>query len=96
MERTELIRRAMRVLAPGADYVQRGEAIEWNDVHISQPTDSELEQEIARQQSIAYRDGRAAEYPPIGEQLDALFHAGVFPPDMAARIQAVKDKYPKS
>jgi len=25
-----------------------------------------------------------------------LFHAGVFPDDMAAQIQAVKDKYPKS
>jgi len=42
-----------------------------------------------------YADKRAAEYPPIGDQLDALFHAGVFPADMAAQIQAVKDKYPK-
>ena len=38
---------------------------------------------------------RAREYPDIGDQLDALFHAGVFPPEMAAKIQAVKDKYPK-
>ena len=43
----------------------------------------------------AYKDQRAAEYPAIGDQLDALFHAGVFPADMAATIQAVKDKYPK-
>jgi hypothetical protein len=42
-----------------------------------------------------YQRNRAPEYPPIGDQLDALFHAGVFPPEMAARIQAVKDKYPK-
>jgi hypothetical protein len=42
-----------------------------------------------------YKELRAAEYPPMGDQLDALFHAGVFPPDMAALIQAVKDKYPK-
>jgi hypothetical protein len=41
------------------------------------------------------RKDRAAEYPPIGDQLDALFKAGVFPADMAATIQAVKDKYPK-
>ena len=34
-------------------------------------------------------------YPPIGDQLDALFHAGVFPEEMAAKIQAVKDAYPK-
>jgi hypothetical protein len=44
----------------------------------------------------AYKFSRAAEYPSIGDQLDALFHAGVFPDDMAAQIQAVKDKYPKS
>lgn len=42
-----------------------------------------------------YADKRREEYPPIGDQLDALFHAGVFPADMAAQIQAVKDKYPK-
>lgn len=43
----------------------------------------------------AYKEKRAREYPPLGDQLDALFHAGVFPPEMAAMIQAVKDKYPK-
>jgi hypothetical protein len=43
----------------------------------------------------AYKHQRASEYPPIGDQLDALFHAGVFPADMAAQIQAIKDKYPK-
>ena len=38
---------------------------------------------------------RKSRYPSIGDQLDALFHAGVFPADMAAKIQAVKDSYPK-
>jgi len=42
-----------------------------------------------------YKELREQEYPSIGEQLDALFHAGVFPAEMAAKIQAVKDKYPK-
>ena len=42
-----------------------------------------------------YQRDRAAEYPAIGDQLDALFHAGVFPADMAATLQAVKTKYPK-
>jgi hypothetical protein len=42
-----------------------------------------------------YQRDRAKEYPSIGDQLDALFHAGVFPAEMAATIQAVKDKYPK-
>jgi hypothetical protein len=42
-----------------------------------------------------YKYNRKSEYPSIGDQLDALFHAGVFPPEMAAQIQAIKDKYPK-
>tara|TARA_R110000796_G_scaffold145461_1_gene262069 strand:- start:188 stop:424 length:237 start_codon:yes stop_codon:yes gene_type:complete len=42
-----------------------------------------------------YQEQRVPEYPSIGDQLDALFHAGVFPAEMAAVIQAVKDKYPK-
>mgnify|MGYP005993783961 FL=1 len=42
-----------------------------------------------------YQENRVAEYPPIGDQLDALYHAGAFPDEMAATIKAIKDKYPK-
>ena len=42
-----------------------------------------------------YAEKRAREYPSIGDQLDSLFHAGVFSEEMAAQIQAVKNKYPK-
>jgi len=42
-----------------------------------------------------YAEQRKKEYPPIGDQLDALFHAGVFPQEMADKIQAVKDAHPK-
>ena len=41
-----------------------------------------------------YSKLRRAEYPSVGDQLDALFKAGIFPPEMAAQIKAVKDKYP--
>ncbi len=53
---------------------------------------------VAEQAALArtkYQRDRAAEYPAIGDQLDALFHAGVFPADMAATLQAIKTKYPK-
>jgi hypothetical protein len=43
----------------------------------------------------AYIAKRQPEYPPIGDQLDALYKAGVFPAELAAQIKAVKDKYPK-
>ena len=42
-----------------------------------------------------YQRDRREQYPPIGDQLDALYHAGVFPEDMAAKLKAVKDANPK-
>ena len=49
-------------------------------------------------QLTKYRDQRASAdggYPDIGDQLDDLFHKGVFSDEMTAEIQAIKDKYPK-
>jgi hypothetical protein len=42
-----------------------------------------------------YRVKRAAEYPSIGDQLDALFHAGMLPQELTIQIQAIKARYPK-
>ena len=90
---------ALQSLRPGAEWVLRGDELEWLDTEQTQPTEAEINAEVARLQAEydakAYARSRAAEYPAIGDQLDALFHAGVFPADMAATIQAVKDKYPK-
>jgi hypothetical protein len=50
----------------------------------------------------AYADARAyiikrqREYPPIGDQLDALWKGGEAATEMLAKVQAVKNKYPKS
>jgi hypothetical protein len=41
------------------------------------------------------RENRAAEYPAIGDQLDALWKGGEAAADMLAKVQAVKAKYPK-
>ena len=43
----------------------------------------------------AYIAKRAAEYPPIGDQLDALWKGGEAAAEMLAKVQAVKQKYPK-
>lgn len=90
---------ALRFLRPNSKYVIYGNKVEWQDTETTQPTEAEIQTEITRLQAEydaqAYARSRAPEYPPIGDQLDALFKAGVFPADMAAAIQAVKDKYPK-
>ena len=71
---------------------------EWKSAQ-PQPSEADIEAAHAIFQSEwaskEYARKRKPEYPPIGDQLDALFHAGVFPADMAAQLQAVKDKYPK-
>lgn len=43
----------------------------------------------------AYRYARAMKYPPIGDQLDALWKGGEAAAEMLAKVQAVKAKYPK-
>ena len=44
---------------------------------------------------LPYEAKRRRQYPPTGDQLDALYHAGIFPEDMAAQLKAVKDANPK-
>ena len=66
---------------------------------VSLPTREEVEAEMLiieqEQRDTFYRFERMQNYPEIGDQLDALFHAGVFPEEMAQKIQAVKDSFPK-
>jgi len=91
---------AIQNLVPGAQVsiaVGNGE-VTW----INPPTAPITEDQIlAEQQRLQYEDdlneyrrNRAREYPSIEDQLDALYHAGVFPPAMAEKIRSIKVKYP--
>jgi len=92
---------AIQSLVPGAEisvglYDQN---ITWHQPEIAPVT---LEQILEEQQRLQqaydwdeYKRNRAREYPTIQEQLDALYHAGLFPPEMTGRIRAVKAKYPR-
>ena len=91
---------AILSLSPGAEVVVRGDEVEWLVPSTAPVTEEQIATELARLQADyeakQYQRNRAGEYPSIGDQLDALFHAGVFTGDMLAKIQAVKDKYPKA
>jgi hypothetical protein len=50
---------------------------------------------IAVAHKNGYQQQRAAEYPAIGDQLDALWKGGEAAAEMLAKVQAVKAKYPK-
>jgi hypothetical protein len=92
---------AIQSLVPGAE-VSVGifdQSIEWHEPSVAPVTLEQIQQEQQRLQQAydwnEYQRNRVREYPTIQEQLDALYHAGVFPPAMAARIRAVKAKYPR-
>jgi hypothetical protein len=98
-----LLHHAITSLRPDEQWIMQNddyEQLEWHTEGKTKPSLQELLDEVARLEKIEkeneYKKLRAKEYPTIQDQLDALFHAGAFPTDMAARIQAVKDKYPKS
>ena len=96
----EFILQACMSLRPEAGVSIDENGIHWYGVEKNNiPTDTEIANKTneikSEYDAKEYARKRAPEYPPIGDQLDALFKAGAFPADMAAKIQAVKDKFPK-
>jgi len=75
------------------------ENIDWYSQEIEKPTREAVLIEQKRLQKIedsnAYKAKRLAEYPSIGDQLDALWKGGDAAAEMLAKVQAVKAKYPK-
>jgi hypothetical protein len=66
-------------LKPNAQWVLRGDALEWLDTEQTQPTDIEIQTELAR---LMYLEGintyqRERQYLPIAEQLDILTKDGL-------------------
>lgn len=89
---------ALRTLAPGAEWVTDGTSItEWLSPDIPQPTQEEIDAEIAR---LQYAVNRKEEYPTTDELIVALWEA-VIEERMASSIDlqgkrtAIKEKYPK-
>ena len=95
---------ALQSLKPGAEWVLRGNELEWLDSEQTEPTADELAAEVTRLQGVydnnEYQRTRAAAYPHIKDQLDLLYH------DMTAgkldatgewhkAVKAVKDATPK-
>jgi hypothetical protein len=88
---------ALQSLKPGAEWVLRGDELEWLDDSQTEPTTAELDAEVVRLQGVydgnAYQRSRAAEYPQVVDQLDDIYHNGI--DGWKATIKVTKDKYPK-
>jgi len=86
---------ALLSLKPNAQWVLRGDKLEWLDTEQTEPTDIEIQTEIGKLKYLEgiqqYQQDRV--YPPMGEQLDNIFHNGV--DAWKVDIQAVKDANPK-
>lgn len=78
-------------LYPNVKYINNEIPYDANDVVVN--IDEALVQ--AEVSKYIYISQRSFEYPPIGDQLDALWKGGDAAAEMLARVQAVKEKYPK-
>ena len=91
---------ALQTLRPQAQWVLRGDELEWLDDAQTQPTDVEIATEVTRLQaeydSKQYQRDRAKAYPSLTEQADMAYwdrQNGTTTLDDA--ISAVKAKFPK-
>ena len=68
---------ALQSLRPMAQWVLRGDSLEWLDTEQTQPTEAEITAEVARLQAEydnnEYQRQRATAYPTIQEQLDMQY-----------------------
>lgn len=108
----EYISEALHEIAPGCTFSVIGDSLDkdgdgglrcvrWSSANTTpepkaEQVISKIEELKQRFTNSEYQRKRAPEYPSIGDQLDDLFKAGVFSEEMAAKIQAIKDKYPKA
>ena len=88
---------ALQSLRPNAQWVLRGDDLEWLDIEQTQPTEAEIQAEVTRLQAEyeanEYQRQRASAYPSIADQLDKIYHEGI--DAWKAQIAAVKQEYPK-
>lgn len=91
------IPKILMLIRPNEEWTLRGDSIDdlvWHSP-TPKPTLEELQAGQDQLDGLAYRDQRKAEYPALGDQLDALWKGGDAAAAMLAQVEAVKTKYPK-
>ena len=78
--------------------IKDGKVVKWYSEE-QQPSDKEIQDKYEALKlewtAEAYARTRRPLYPDIGDQLDDLYHAGVFSAEMTAKLKKVKDDNPK-
>ena len=90
---------ALQALTPGAQWVMRGDELEWLDTIQSQPTEAAIAAKMVELQAaydaLAYARARQAEYPSIQDCIHALLDGGATLTDLQDLRAAVKVANPK-
>ena len=90
---------ALLALTPNAQWVLRGDDLDWLDTEQAQPTDAAIAAKIVELQAAhdaaAYARDRQAAYPSIQDCIHALLDGGDTLTDLQALRAAVKSANPK-
>ena len=91
---------ALLSLRPGAEWVLRGDELEWLDANQSQPSDAEIEAEVARLTALEpariATENRRAAYISEADPLFFKWQAGeATQEEWAAKRQEIKERFPK-
>jgi len=90
---------ALQALTPAAQWVLRGDELEWLDTEQTQPTDAAIAAKIVELQTQydaqEYARSRQAAYPSIQDCIHALLDGGDTLTDLQALRTAVKSANPK-
>ena len=91
---------AIASLREGAEWVLRGDELEWLDANQTQPTDAEIEAEVARLTALEpariATENRRAAYIAEADPLFFKWQAGeATQEEWAAKRQEIKERFPK-
>jgi hypothetical protein len=91
---------ALQSLRPNAEWVLRGDELEWNDTEQTQPTEAEIQAELIRLQELyvsqEYARLRKAEYDKLNQfemQFDDQANGGTT--TWVDAVNDIKARYPK-
>ena len=90
---------ALQSLRPGAEWVLRGDELEWLDANQTQPTDAEIAAEVTRLQAELpnklAKQNRAAAYATEADPLFFKAQRGeATEEEWLAKIEEIKTRYP--
>jgi len=91
---------ALLSLRPGAEWVLRGDELEWLDANQTQPSDAEIEAEVARLTALEpariATENRRVAYISESDPLFFKWQAGeATQEEWATKRQEIKERFPK-